>query len=172
MPRNMEGRRSRPDPSPTLYVFKVALAGRKSIWRRIAIPSDQTLDDLREAIFGAFDRFDEHLYSFYLTPSGARGRAALRDAVEYTSPIMIEGPELFGGPQVHNAGDTTIGSLGLMTGRTLKYLFDFGDEWWHDVTVEQTDGEPGPGRHPQVLEKHGASPPQYPDPEEDDADEE
>jgi len=51
MARHMKGRRARPDPRATLYVFKVALAGQKSIWRRIAIPSDQTLDDLHEAIF-------------------------------------------------------------------------------------------------------------------------
>jgi len=85
---------------------------------------------------------------------------------------MIDEAQLLGGPQVRDAGDTTISALGLMTGRTLKYLFDFGDEWWHDVTVEQTDGELGPAKYPQVIEKHGASPPQYPEPEEDDGDEE
>lgn len=168
MPRHMKGRRPRPDPNATLYVFKVALAGQKSTWRRIAIRSDQTLDDLHAVIFRAFNRFDEHLYSFYLPPPGARGRAALRDAVEYTSPVMIEEVERLGGLPVHNAGLTAIGSLGLAARRTLRYLFDFGDDWWHDITVEQTDGTPVPGRYPRVIEKHGASPAQYPDPDEDD----
>ena len=63
--------------------------------------------------------------------------------------------------------DPLPGSLGLAAGRTLRSLFDFGDSWWHDITIEQTDGTPGPGRYPKVIEKHGASPPQYPDPEED-----
>ena len=170
MPRHMTGRRPKPDPNATLYVFKVALAQQKRIWRRIAVRSDQTLDDLHAAIFRAFNRFDEHLYSFFLAPPGARGRAGLGDGVEYTSPVMIEEVERLGGLPVHNAGVTAIGALDLSPGRTLRYLFDFGDEWWHDLTVEQTDGGPGPGRYPKVLEKQGASPPQYPEPEEDEED--
>ena len=46
----------------TIFVLKVALAGRKGIWRKIALRGGQTLDDLHEAIFEAFDRDDEHLY--------------------------------------------------------------------------------------------------------------
>ena len=34
----------------TVHVFKAALARQKSIWRRIAVRSDQTLDDLHWAI--------------------------------------------------------------------------------------------------------------------------
>ena len=55
-----------------VYVFKVALKGAKRIWRRIAIRSDQTLDELHQATFDAFDRYDEHLYSFYLPPLESR----------------------------------------------------------------------------------------------------
>ena len=148
MPRPMRGRRPRPDSNATLYVFKVALATKQSLWRRIAVRSDQTVDDLHAAIFRAFDRFDEHLYLFYLAPPGAMGRAAIRDGVEYTSPVMIEEADPFPGRPLRNAGTTTIDTLGLTAGPTLKYLFDFGDEWWHDLMVEQTDGKLGPGRYP------------------------
>ena len=166
MPRHYTGRRPKPDPNATLYIVKVALAGQKDIWRRIAIRSDQTLDDLHSAIFRAFNRFDEHLYSFYVLPAGRR-RAALEEGVEYTSPVMIQDANPFGGVPTENAGLTAIASLGLTTGRRLRYLFDFGDEWWHDITVEQTDGSTEPRRYPRVIEKHGASPPQYPEPDED-----
>ncbi|MDA1347847.1 MAG: plasmid pRiA4b ORF-3 family protein [Chloroflexi bacterium] len=163
----MKGRRPRRDPNATLYVVKVALAEQKTVWRRIAIRSDQTLEDLHSAIFQAFDRFDEHLYSFYLTPPGARGRVALRDAVEYACQFMFEESDPWGDAPAHDAGVTAIGSLGLTTGRTLRYLFDFGDDWWHDITIEQTDGRPGRAKYPHLTEKHGASPPQYPEPEDD-----
>jgi hypothetical protein len=46
------------------YCLKINLKGEKRIWRLIAMRGDQTLDDLHEAIFLAFDRFDPHLYSF------------------------------------------------------------------------------------------------------------
>lgn len=47
------------------------------------------------------------------------------------------------------------------------YLFDFGDEWWHEITVEQIDAKPEEGGYPRVLEEHGQSPPQYPDMDEE-----
>ena len=168
MPRHATGRRPKRDPNASLYVFKVALAGNRRVWRRITFRSDQTLDDVHAAIFDAFDRFDEHLYSFYLPPPGSRGRAALRDAVEYTSPVMIEEAQWFGGRAVRDASVTKIGSLDLTTGRKLAYLFDFGDSWWHEITVEQTDGNLEQGKYPRVIQKRGDSLPQYPDTEDDD----
>jgi hypothetical protein len=148
--------------SNPVFIFKVALAGRKSIWRRIALRASQTLDDLHEAIYEAFDRDDEHLYSFYFPRPGTRGRARLRDAVEYTHPYAAEDPGPFGEAS-HNAAKAKLGAVGLKSGQVFFYLFDFGDEWWHEITVEQIDAQPEKGKYPRVLERHGQSPPQYPD---------
>lgn len=160
-------RRLKRDPNATVFVFKVALQAQKKIWRRIALRSDQTLDDFHECIFVAFDRYDEHLYSFYLPPPGSKGRRAMMDALEYTSPIMLEQPGPFDWMEAHDASKTAVGSLGLEAKRQLRYLFDFGDDWWHEITVEQIDGTPDDGEYPRVVERRGDSPPQYPDLEED-----
>ena len=96
-----------------VFVFKVALSGRKSIWRRIAVKAGQTLDDLHWAIYDAFDRDDEHLYSFYFPRPGAKGRALLRNAVEYSHSAVCEDPNPFSDKPVHNAEDTDLGCLGL-----------------------------------------------------------
>lgn len=144
------------------YVFKVGLAGRRSIWRKIALRGDQTLDDLHEAIFHAFDRFDEHLYSFYFPKPGARGRDRLREALEYGHPMSVEDSNPFGGGGVRNAATVTLDSLKLTVGQRFEYLFDFGDSWWHEVTVEQVGSIRGKGS-PELVEKHGASPLQYPE---------
>jgi len=149
-----------------VYVFKVALAGAKSIWRRIAMRGNQTLDDLHEAIFHAFDRDDEHMYSFYFPRPGRKGRAAIRDAKEYTHPFNAADPGPFADKPLNNAKKTKLSALGLKVGRTFLYLFDFGDEWWHEITVEQTDAPDDKGRYPRILEKKGDSPAQYPDAEE------
>jgi hypothetical protein len=53
--------------------------------------------------------------------------------------------------------------LGLKPRQVFLYLFDFGDSWWHEITVEQIDAQPEKGKYPRVLERHGQSPPQYPD---------
>jgi hypothetical protein len=145
--------------SSTVVVFKVGLSGRKSIFRRIAVRSDQTLDDLHGAIFSAFDRDDEHLYAFYFPPPGTKSlRNIQRNSTEYTSPEMDEGA---------NAAEVLLQALNLKPKQTFYYLFDFGDEWWHEVSVEQVDAPVEAGNYPRVLESKGKSPAQYPDLEDD-----
>lgn len=153
-----------------LFVFKVALAGRKSIWRRIALRGDQTLDDLHEVIYDAFDRDDEHLYSFYFPKPGAKGRNRLRGAVEYGHPYMVEEPGPFGDAP-NDAAQAKLEALKLRPKQVFLYLFDFGDEWWHEIIVEQVDAPAEKGKYPRILEKHGKSPPQYPDWDDEDEEE-
>jgi hypothetical protein len=152
----------------TVYLVKVALTHRKKIWRRIAIRSDQTLCDLHWAIYQAFDRYEDHLYSFYIAPAGLKGRAATVEAMEYTHPMCLEDPGPFGGDErTRNAEETTIDSLRLTPGRQFRYLFDFGDNWEHQIMVEATDTPVEPGKkYPSIVEKHGDSPDQYPEQEE------
>jgi hypothetical protein len=71
------------------------------------------------------------------------------------------------GDQVHNAAKTKLGVLELEVGQRILYLFDFGDSWWHEITVESVGGPVGKGEYPQVVERRGESPPQYPDSEDD-----
>jgi len=59
--------------------------------------------------------------------------------------------------------------LGLEVGRAFGYLFDFGDNWLHQINVIAVDEIPGKGRYPKIVAREGKSPPQYPD--EDDMDE-
>ena len=94
-----------------IFIFKVALMGKKSIWRKIAIEGDDTLDDLHEMIFAAFDRYDDHLYSFYFPAKQSKSiRVIVRNSVEYTSPDTFE----FGGDDGQgDASETTLSSLRL-----------------------------------------------------------
>lgn len=59
----MSKRKKTAKENDTVYVFKVKLAAAKRIWRRIAMLGRQTRDDLHEAIYAAYDREEEHLYS-------------------------------------------------------------------------------------------------------------
>jgi len=148
-------------PTGNVFIFKVMLA--EVIWRRIAIRAGQTLDDLHETIFKAFNRFDEHLYSFYLPPPGKQSKylnTVIKKSTEYTHPYNQK--ESFGwGRKMHNAEKTAIESLDLKPGRVFWYLFDFGDEWWHKIVTEKCSEKSPSGRYPRILEKKGKSPPQY-----------
>ncbi len=154
-----------------IYKFKVELKYDKRTWRRIEIAASQTLDDLHEAIYRAFGRDDEHLYSFYFydTPI-PKSRDRVRNAVEYKHPMCFE-DNYFDEEDCFDAAETKLSSLKLKVNRRFEYLFDFGDEWWHEITFEGA-GEGDGGSYPRITEKHGDSPPQYPDEEEwDDEDE-
>ncbi len=147
-----------------IYIFKVALDRERSIWRRIAIRGEQTLDDLHWAIFRAFDRDDEHLYAFYIgTPIGKQTRGQFfRHAIRYLHPRAIDCYlERIG--EEKDAETSTIASLPLVVRQGFYYLFDFGAEWWHFITVEKLHTEPDPKlQYPAVIEQHGESPEQYP----------
>ena len=133
-----------------IHRFKVSLRDRPDIWRIIDIKGNQMLSSLHKAIFKAFDRFEEHKYSFFLS-----NKPYDRES-EYTSPsigtdgtskklatrIRIDSVELYGGPK-------------------FLYLFDYGDEWWHEVELISVTERVTRSNYPRVVKKQGKSPPQY-----------
>jgi len=154
-----------------LYTLDVFLLGslvpkkfakkNPAIFRTIQIRGDQTLEDLHQAIFEAFDRWDEHMYEFRFgeVPMDSQGhRYVLPSALD-----MDMGGKI---PPVGMVNSTTIGSLGLAVGRRFAYWFDFGDDWWHQINVVAIEEKVPSGKYPKVTKKVGKSPPQYPDEEE------
>jgi hypothetical protein len=147
--------------TPTGFIFHVAIIGAPDIWRRIRISANLTLSELHEAIYEAYDRVDDHMFCFYLTKPGSRGRSALRDAVEYAHPYTVEdAPNWLSNPPLY-AHEGVLAELGLKTRRKFYYLWDFGDEWWHTVKVEQTLHDEPQGCEYEILEKHGESPDEF-----------
>jgi len=143
------------------YVFHVAIIGAPDIWRRIRIRADWTLWQLHEAIYEAYDRIDDHMFCFYLTKPGSRGRAAFRDAIEYAHPYTVEDAPCFGYEPPLCAYDGVLSQLGLRTRRRFYYLWDFGDKWWHTVKVEQVLDTLPDGADVTIVEKHGKSPDEF-----------
>lgn len=127
-----------------IYIFTVALD--KNLWRRIAIPAQHTLEDLSDAILAAY-RFDhDHLYRFiYPTRFGIHA--------EVNHPYMDEGPFT---PEVQ------IGNLPLRPGMTMLYNYDFGDNWYFEIMLEQIDPPNPKQRRARVIEQAGEAPEQYP----------
>lgn len=141
----------------TVYRFQVMLDWMQDVWRRVELTGDQTLHDLHETIQEAFNWDDDHPYAFFLS-----GKAWDR-ATEYTSPYgMNEGDR--------SAAKYRLENLSLKAGKQFLYIFDFGEELRHTITLETI--QPGKARqdvdYPRITERHGKAPPQYPDLDEDD----
>jgi hypothetical protein len=150
-------------------ILKVALPCPEEIWRTIAIREGQTLHDLHENIFEAFDRYDEHLYSFFFPHSCIKNfdvKKICHKSDQYTHPCVLEDQGVFES-KAQDASTVSIGTLNLKKGQLFYYLFDFGDDWWHQITVDKTGDEADDGTYPRIVERKGESPEQYPDPDEE-----
>lgn len=152
-----------------VYQFKVALDHDKRTYRNIEILGDQTLEDFHEIIFNAFDRYDEHLYSFYITRKRINSDHSRYKYPEVTGSAYFEDDfNTDSGQDKLDASEAKIKSLGLNIKDKIYYLFDFGDCWWHEITllsIIETDKTNG---YPRIIKKSGESPEQYPDFEEED----
>ena len=142
-------------PSPyydrhLIHRFKVSLRDRPDIWRIIDIKGNQMLSSLHKGIFKAFDRVEEHQYSFFLS-----NKPYDRDT-EYISPGLDTG----GTSKL--ATRIRIDSLALYTDGTFLYLFDYGDEWWHEIELLSVTERVTRASYPRVVKKQGKSPSQYP----------
>jgi len=132
-----------------IYTFNVSLKGSPKVWRRIEVKGNQNLNHLHEAIFEAFERYDEHLYAFFMSNKPGDGSS------EYGIPY----PER----KTKSARRARIDSLALKPKQKFLYLFDFGDEWWHSVQLLDIRREEGKGKYPRIIESQGEAPPQYDD---------
>lgn len=127
-----------------VYRFKAALKYRQGLWRRIEIRGDQTLGEfdgiMREAF--AHDTVD-HLSEFYLGTDRewrSRGLGTIYP---------------FGGGE---GEEISVGDIGLSASDRLTYVYDFGDDIQHILTLEEI-GEPEEGtEYPRVVAQNR---PQY-----------
>jgi hypothetical protein len=148
-------------PPANLYVLFVYLQSgplsekstAKEVSRIIEIRGDQTLEQLHQAIFDAYDRWEQHLYEFQL---GKRPFDPKGPNYGFPDPSSTEG-------QREDARTTTLDDLDLKPGRAFGYWFDFGDDWYHQVQVERVEQAIPTVTYPRVIKRVGKSPPQYPE---------
>ena len=124
------------------HVFKVSLW--RGLWRRIAIPADQTLDALASAILDAVEFDHDHLYEFKY-----QNRLGVVERINH--PFLEEKPW---------TSEVLVGDVPLRVGQAMTYVFDFGDWWEFDVELERVDSDMMVEK-PVVLEKQGEPPAQY-----------
>ncbi len=132
-----------------IHRFKVSLRDRPHIWRIIEIKENQVLSSLHKAIFKAFNHFEEHQYSFFMS-----NKPYDKDS-EYISPGLDTG----GTSRL--AARIRIDSLALRPGQKFLYLFDYGDEWWHEVELISVIEKVPRGNYPKVVKRQGKSPSQH-----------
>lgn len=125
----------------TVHRLKITLQGSQPpIWRRLEVPSDMTLDRLHEVIQDAFGWCDCHMWVFE-TPEGEYG---------------MEDPELGHRSAISKKVDGAAPRVG---GR-IRYVYDFGDDWEHDIEVEDVLTAEPDVAYPRCLTGDRACPPE------------
>ncbi|MBN1174713.1 MAG: plasmid pRiA4b ORF-3 family protein [Micromonosporaceae bacterium] len=110
------------------------------IWRRLEVPSDTTLDGLHQVIQTGFGWYGGHLWVFE-TPDG-----------EYGQPDAQLGHV--------DAATVTLDEVAPDVGDRIRYVYDFGDDWQHDLVVEQiVAAQPGVA-YPRCTAGRRARPPE------------
>jgi len=108
--------------------------------------ANHTLNELYNYIQDAFAFDNDHMYSFFMD-----GRAWSHN--RFTCPMDDEGPYAY---------EVMSGEIGLYKKQRILYLFNFGDEWRFDVEVFDTEDSNIKLLRPQITERKGKPPEQYP----------
>jgi len=104
------------------YLLKVELEGSNpSIWRRIRVPGEISLSILHGVLQTVMGWENCHLHEFKI------GRASYGSVAERDDPFA-EGMTADKGIRLRDAIGTRI--------RSFQYIYDFGDNWTHEITVE------------------------------------
>ena len=139
--RALPAKRTKSDQPAPIYQLKVGLRGATPpIWRRLEVPADISLARLHHIIQVAFAWDGSHLHVFH-TPYGEFGIADAELGHRAEAPVTLEQVA----PTVRSA---------------IRYTYDFGDDWEHDVLVEKVLNRDNTVSYPRCTGGRRAAPPE------------
>ena len=132
-----------------VHQFRVTLLGTKPVvWRRIQVPEHYSFWDLHVAIQDAIGWHDCHLHEFRL----ARPRGKLR--------IGIPDPEFPDERPCLADWEVPVSEHVRPQMPSALYLYDFGDDWEHELVYEGLVARDGSVPYPRCVGGAGACPPE------------
>ncbi|MEM4308558.1 MAG: plasmid pRiA4b ORF-3 family protein [Thermoplasmata archaeon] len=111
-----------------VYQLKIQLEGiRPPIWRRIQVPETYTMEELHFAIQDAMGWCDEHMHEFIVGASsrGSGVRIGIAEAAEEWGDEIIDERKV------------RVSDVMKARGEKIMYVYDFGDNWVHKITLEK-----------------------------------
>ncbi len=107
-----------------VLTIKVTLKGTKpSVWRRLEIPGDTTLDHVHEVLQTAMGWTDSHLHRFFLGTQPA-------------DPYFVTEFDLEDGDEGTREDLARVDQVLRQPGDRIRYEYDFGDGWDHEIRLE------------------------------------
>ena len=125
------------------YIFRVSI-GKSKRW--IAVSGSMLFEDLCQTILDSFEFDFDHLYQFQF-----KNRYGLRQNINH--PYMEDEPPW--------TDETRIGEAMIQSASQMTFLYDFGDNWRFDVSLERIDPVDKNLSEPKVIKSVGQPPSQY-----------
>lgn len=145
-----------------VYQLKIDLirmgldAIEEEISRIIEIEDKQTLYDLHMNIQDLFEWDNDHMFSFYI------GEKLFDRDNEYSANPLGEHIVSRYGKQSKSATEYELRDLDLQMDFSFWYLYDYGDELVHKVSVEKIRKiKPEESGFPKLIDRIGSVPPQF-----------
>jgi hypothetical protein len=130
------------DDSP-VFQLKVTLLGSKPpIWRRIQVRGSTTLPKLHDILQAVMGWYDAHLHAF----------------TAYGVEFGVPDPDWPDG--MRSERRIRLDQLVARPKDRIRYQYDFGDDWEHDILVEKILEVDPSVKYPIVLAGRRASPPE------------
>lgn len=129
-PRNPEIRVPDPPDQAAALTLRIEVDEiRPTIWRQVVVRGDLTLESFHEVIQHAIGWQNYHLHRFW---SG--------DGPEvWRSPYFVTDGDLEEGEEGTHEADVRLDQVLRAVGDRLRYTYDFGDDWFHTITLESVD---------------------------------
>jgi len=131
-----------------VFQFKITLLGAEPpVWRRIQV-TDCTVDDLHYHIQTAMGWENSHLHEFFI------------GHVRFGDPGLLD--DDFGDQDVCDSRSVRLGELlaRRRKGFRIRYVYDFGDYWEHEIQYEGRLTVEPKAKYPQCLDGARACPPE------------
>ena len=128
------------------FIFKVSLG---KAYRKLAIPSTISLDELAGSILSAFNFNNDHLYQFIY-----KNNYGITEQIVHSYADSEYG---------WYTNEIAVGEIPLYEGMEFIFHFDFGDDWRFLLVVESFKNTDSSILKSKVIEQYGNPPEQYPD---------
>jgi yecA family protein len=134
--------------STAVFQLKIALQGaRPPIWRRVQIPGHMRLAELHEVIQLCFGWGNYHLHEFVI------------DKVHYVPAGEFEDFQMTFN-ETKNEETVSLQNVITHEGKKFMYVYDFGDDWRHVISVEKILPPEQAQNAPVLLTGKRACPPE------------
>jgi hypothetical protein len=125
VPKDITAAPQRWEPPNAVRIHVALDAIELPIWRRLVVPLDTTLADLHYILQAAMGWTNSHFHAFEV------------GGLTYGDHDLLSADRSEDDARVYDAHEVRLRDFGGPPGTAFTYVYDYGDDWRHTVTLEE-----------------------------------